>query len=117
VQLHAVVLNLVVNAMDAMAATVPADRVIRISVHPDVHHGRNAASVRVVDRGIGLGHVQMPRLFDAFYTTKATGMGMGLAISRTIVEAHGGRLCAESNDGVPGATFTFILPATETLHA
>jgi two-component system sensor kinase FixL len=117
VQLQQVVLNLVVNAMDAMAATVPADRVIRISVHPDVHHGRNAASVRVVDRGIGLGHVQMPRLFDAFYTTKATGMGMGLAISRTIVEAHGGRLCAESNDGVPGATFTFILPATETLHA
>ena len=62
------------------------------------------------DRGIGLHDGQADRLFEAFYTTKPHGMGLGLAISRSIIEAHGGRLWAESNQG-PGATFSFRLPA------
>ena len=62
------------------------------------------------DRGIGLHGGQADRLFEAFYTTKPHGMGMGLAISRSIIEAHGGRLWAQSNHG-PGATVAFSLPA------
>jgi signal transduction histidine kinase len=64
----------------------------------------------VQDFGIGLKTEAMERLFDAFYTTKPQGMGMGLAISRSIIEDHGGRLWAEPNAG-PGATFLFSLPA------
>ncbi|MCW5890308.1 MAG: PAS domain S-box protein [bacterium] len=115
VELQQVLLNLLVNGMDAMHATPPSERVLRISIRRDVHHGSPAATVRVADRGAGLGTVQIARLFDAFYTTKSNGMGMGLAICRTIVEAHGGRLWAEANQG-PGATFAFTLPAAADAH-
>jgi len=64
----------------------------------------------VQDAGTGFKPGEMERLFETFYTTKAHGMGMGLAISRSIIEAHGGRLWAEPNQG-PGATFSFSLPA------
>jgi len=64
----------------------------------------------VQDHGIGLNAAQVGRLFDAFYTTKPDGMGMGLAISRSIIEMHGGRLWAEPNQGL-GATFSFSVPA------
>lgn len=74
--------------------------------------GRPAATIRVRDRGVGLSSAQRDRLFEAFYTTKANGMGMGLAISRSIIEAHGGRMWAEPNTG-PGATFAFTLPSAE----
>ena len=69
-----------------------------------------AATISVRDSGVGLRGVELRRLFDAFYTTKAHGMGMGLAISRSIIEAHGGRLWVEEEPG-PGATFSFTLPA------
>jgi signal transduction histidine kinase len=69
----------------------------------------NGVVVAVQDSGIGLAAESLDHLFDAFYTTKPSGMGMGLAISRTIIEAHGGRLWAAPNAG-PGATFQFILP-------
>jgi signal transduction histidine kinase len=67
-------------------------------------------AVAVQDCGVGIDPRETERLFQAFHTTKAGGMGMGLAISRSIVEAHGGRLWAEPNRG-PGATFQFMLPA------
>jgi signal transduction histidine kinase len=63
----------------------------------------------VKDSGVGLDPQAKEKVFDAFYTSKSVGMGMGLAISRSIVEHHGGRLWAESNDG-PGATFLFTIP-------
>lgn len=107
IQLQQVVINLVVNALDAMAACEPSARTLRITtLSPDPQTVR--LSVR--DAGTGLSAEQLDRLGEPFYTTKAAGMGMGLAISRSILEAHGGRLWAENNpEG--GATFHVILPA------
>jgi two-component system sensor kinase FixL len=67
--------------------------------------------VWVTDAGRGLRSQEIGRVFDAFFTTKSNGMGMGLPISRTIIEAHGGRIWAENNAHGPGATFRFTLPA------
>ena len=110
VQLQQVLLNLVINAMDAMTGTNGADRVLEIRARQDTGNGTCVATVSVQDRGVGLDGVEIGRLFEPFYTTKSEGMGMGLAISRSIIEAHGGRLWAEPNRG-PGATFSFSLPA------
>jgi signal transduction histidine kinase len=110
VQLQQVLLNLVVNGMDAMGAVDAQERLLVIRVRPDVQDGSSAATVSVQDHGVGLNAAQMERLFEAFYTTKPHGMGMGLAISRSIVEMHGGRLWAEPNRG-PGALFSFSVPA------
>jgi signal transduction histidine kinase len=71
--------------------------------------GQSFVLIAVAASGIGLKAENLPRLFEAFYTTKAEGMGMGLAISRSIVEAHGGRLWATPNADL-GATFQFMLP-------
>jgi PAS domain S-box-containing protein len=111
VQLQQVLLNLVVNAMDAMSSLKESERRIEIVGQPDSYDGHSGVRLSVTDRGIGLHGGETDRLFEAFYTTKANGMGLGLAISRSIIEAHGGRLWAESNNG-PGATFAFHLPAT-----
>jgi C4-dicarboxylate-specific signal transduction histidine kinase len=102
VQVQQVLVNLIRNGMDAMDA-ISDDRVLGVRVH------RRGDEIRVDvnDRGQG---VEFPeRVFEPFFTTKQHGMGMGLAISRSIVEAHGGRLWAE-NSGSQGATFTFTLP-------
>ncbi len=109
VELQQVLLNLVVNGMDAMNTVAEAERVLEIRARSDSQDGSAAAKICVQDRGIGLHTGQMERLFEAFYTTKPHGMGMGLAISCSIIKAHGGRLWAEST--VPGATFCFSLPA------
>src|SRR6185436_17031400 len=109
VQLQQVLLNLVVNGMDAMGTVDDQGRLLVIRGRQDVQEGGPAATISVQDHGIGLDAAQMGRLFEAFYTTKPHGMGMGLAISRSIIEAHGGRLWAEPNQG-PGATFVFSLP-------
>ena len=110
VQLLQVLLNLVVNGMDAMSSVDEPKRRLDILGRPDTRDGGPAARISVQDRGVGLDAGRMDRLFEAFYTTKPHGMGMGLAICRSIIEAHGGRLWAESNQG-PGATFSFSLPA------
>lgn len=110
VQLQQVLLNLVVNGMDAMNTTEESKRVVTIRGRSQTREGILEASVSVHDAGSGLKPEEMDRLFEAFYTTKPQGMGMGLAISRSIIEAHGGRLWAEFDTG-PGATFIFSLPS------
>jgi predicted ATPase/signal transduction histidine kinase len=111
VQLQQVLLNLVVNGMDAMESVDESSRVLAISVRQESREGVPEASVSVTDQGTGFKPDDKDRLFEAFYTTKPHGMGMGLAISRSIIEAHGGRLWAQANDG-PGATVIFSLPAS-----
>jgi len=105
VQLQQVILNLVMNGIEAMSAVTDRSRDLLIR---SCQHESDKVLVAVQDSGMGLDSKNMERIFDAFYTTKAQGMGMGLAISRSIVENHGGRLWAVPNDG-PGATFQFTL--------
>jgi len=108
IQIQQVLLNLVMNGIEAMSAIAARDRTltVRVCLHEvDDQHG---VRVCIQDAGVGL-QMDQSRLFEAFYTTKPSGLGMGLAISRSIVEAHGGKLWAEPNDG-PGATFCFVLP-------
>jgi PAS domain S-box-containing protein len=106
VQLQQVVLNLVMNGIEAMSTVVDRPRALVIRTQND-----EAEQVRVTvqDSGIGLDTKTMERIFDAFYTTKQGGMGMGLSISRSIIKNHGGRLWAVANDG-PGTTFHFTFP-------
>jgi signal transduction histidine kinase len=106
VGLQQVVLNLVMNALEAMGAVAEGARILTIEVG---WHGRHALRVAVRDSGTGVTDDDRDRIFDAFHTTKPLGIGMGLTISRSIVEAHGGRLWASPNDG-PGTTFQFTLP-------
>ncbi|WP_443678662.1 sensor histidine kinase [Paraburkholderia unamae] len=107
VQLQQVVLNLAINAMDAMHETDPASRVLTIATKR-VSHG---VAFVVADRGCGLGGVGVRRLFEPFYTTKPHGMGLGLSIVRSIVEAHHGRIDVAARDG-GGTEFTVWLPCT-----
>ena len=110
VQIEQVLLNLVMNGIEAMSAAAAKDR--KLTVHTGSHEAEDQRGVlvRIQDAGVGLRQEDTSRLFEAFYTTKLNGLGMGLAICRSIVEAHGGKLWAEPNDG-PGATFCFVLPA------
>jgi PAS domain S-box-containing protein len=112
VQLQQVLLNLVVNGMDAMNSVDESRRVLIIRARHEMRDGRREALVSVQDAGTGLKPEETARLFEAFYTTKSQGMGMGLAISRSIIEAHGGRLWAEPIQG-SGATFLFSLPVED----
>ena len=106
VQLQQVILNLVRNASDAMNGIDdrPRHLVIKIEREED---DRVRLSVR--DAGVGFEPRGERKLFDAFYTTKSGGMGIGLSVSRSIIESHHGRLWATLNDG-PGATFSFSIP-------
>jgi len=107
IQLQQVILNLILNAVEAMSDVSPQPRELSVSSAKD---GPNGALVSVRDSGTGLDGAALDRIFEAFYTTKAHGMGIGLAVSRTIIQAHGGRLWAAPN--VPqGAIFQFTLPA------
>src|SRR5712691_7639202 len=110
VQLQQVLLNLVMNGMDAMNAVEESKRVLTINGRRETRISMLGALLGVQDAGTGFKPAEMDRLFQAFYTTKPHGLGMGLAICRSIIEAHGGRLWAEPNQG-PGATFLFTLPA------
>ena len=106
VQLQQVVMNLILNAIEAMSTVEDRERVVVIGTQRG--EGGDEVWVAVRDSGIGLDPVRAERIFDAFHTTKPDGLGMGLSISRSIVENHGGRLWAVPNDG-PGATFRFTL--------
>jgi signal transduction histidine kinase len=99
------VLNLLLNGLDAMTAVVDRPRELVISTHQEA---TDRVRVSVQDSGSGIEPQLVERLFEAFYTTKRGGMGMGLSISRSIVEQHGGRLWAVPNDG-PGTTFQFTV--------
>jgi C4-dicarboxylate-specific signal transduction histidine kinase len=107
VQLQQVVINLVINGIEAMAHVTDSPRWMSIRTHRD-EGGQVHLSVQ--DAGVGIDPENANRLFNAFYTTKREGMGMGLSISRSIVEAHGGRIWATNNEGF-GATIQFTLPA------
>jgi len=109
IQLQQVLLNLIVNALEAMAGITNLEKTLRIRSGAGEMDGKAAVLVQVSDSGVGLGAGEAGRLFEAFHTTKANGMGMGLWISRSIVENHGGRLTAQSNAG-SGATFQVLLP-------
>jgi len=106
VQLQQVVLNLVMNAIESMSEVADRPRELVIRTHND-EGGQVRVAVR--DSGIGLDPQGKERIFDAFYTTKPSGMGMGLSISRSIVQNHEGRLWAVANDG-PGTTLHFTVP-------
>ena len=111
VQLQQVLLNLVMNAIEAMITITDRPRVLQIQSHLHDLAGQSAVLVAVRDSGVGLTADGMARVFEAFYSTKPEGMGMGLWICRSIIEAHGGHLTAQPNDGV-GATFQFVLPTS-----
>jgi signal transduction histidine kinase len=109
VQLQQVILNLIVNAVEAMNGVSERSRGLLIGTGKDASGG---VLVAVQDSGPGLNSESVERLFDSFYTTKPGGMGMGLSICRSIVEAHGGRIWATANAG-PGITMQFTLPIND----
>ena len=108
VQLQQVILNLMVNAIDSMIGTASRDR--RLVARTESGEGMVRVAVR--DSGTGIPADQLEHIFEAFFTTKAAGLGMGLAIARSIVRSHGGRLWAENNT-TGGATFTLALPTVQ----
>jgi two-component system sensor kinase FixL len=108
VQLQQVLLNLVMNAFDSMEQTPARDRAVVVTAR----HDARQIVVTCCDSGTGLDSDILDRMFQPFYTTKPGGLGMGLSISRSIVQLHGGRLWAENNaDG--GASFRFTLPVPD----
>ncbi|MBK7424363.1 MAG: GHKL domain-containing protein [Propionivibrio sp.] len=108
IQIQQVLINLVLNALDAVADLPEARRTILVSVA--VRAG--AIAIAVSDRGHGIAPANLPQIFDSFFTTKPQGMGLGLSIARTIVEAHGGRLRAENRPG-GGAVFRVEWPVAD----
>ncbi|MDP2895444.1 MAG: PAS domain S-box protein [bacterium] len=108
IQIQQVLMNLMMNGMESMAEVGAESRKLVVTTSP---HDGNAVLVSIQDAGLGLDEENMAKLFTPFFTTKAEGMGMGLAIARSIVEAHGGRLWATNNPD-RGATFHFTLPVS-----
>ncbi|WP_195909457.1 trifunctional serine/threonine-protein kinase/ATP-binding protein/sensor histidine kinase [Rhizobium tubonense] len=108
VQLQQVILNLLLNAVDAMANVEDRPRTVVVETSLQ---GSGGIKLTVRDSGTGVDAKTVEKLFQAFYTTKANGMGVGLSICRSIIESHGGRLMATANEDGPGATFAFDLPS------
>jgi PAS domain S-box-containing protein len=113
VHLQQVLLNLILNGMDALNGASREDRRVSVTALLD---GAQTVEIAVSDTGTGIPADKLAHVFDPFFTTKLNGMGMGLPISRTIIEAHGGRFWAENNDS-GGATFRFTLPIAEEAAA
>jgi C4-dicarboxylate-specific signal transduction histidine kinase len=109
VQLQQVVLNLILNAVEAMSSVEAGTRELSISTEQSQTGG---VRVAVRDSGPGIDPEHLERVFEAFYTTKSSGMGMGLSICRSIIEAHGGRLWGDANEP-RGAIFQFTVPSAE----
>jgi PAS domain S-box-containing protein len=109
VQLQQVLLNLLINALDSLRAAPDRPRLLQIRAS---HDEPGTVRVSVRDSGVGIDPAHADRLFEAFFTTKPHGFGMGLAISYSIIEAHGGRLWMTPNDG-PGVTFHFTVPVPQ----
>jgi PAS domain S-box-containing protein len=107
VQLQQVILNLILNAADAMRAVDDRPRNLWLATARDDPGG---VTLSVRDEGVGIDAQSVERLFDPFYTTKSEGMGIGLAVSRSIIQSHDGRLWATPNGDRPGATFAFSIP-------
>jgi C4-dicarboxylate-specific signal transduction histidine kinase len=106
IQLQQLVLNLFMNGIEAMSAVADRPRELAVTTQ---NGETDQVLVTVRDSGVGLDPQGRERIFEAFYTTKPEGMGMGLSISQSIIQNHGGRLWAVANDG-PGATFRFTVP-------
>jgi len=107
VQLQQVIVNLILNGIEAMSAVTDRPRLLVIRSETGA---ADEVRVAVRDYGTGIDPKHDKRIFDPFYTTKAQGMGMGLSLSHSVIDAHGGRLWA-SNNADHGATFQFTLPA------
>jgi C4-dicarboxylate-specific signal transduction histidine kinase len=112
VQIQQVLINLARNAFEALSASKPVDQTVVMQTRRSSFGG---AAFLVIDHGEGIPQDRLGQIFDAYFSTRAEGMGMGLAISRTIVEAHGSRLTVESEPGV-ATTFRFTLPASGAVH-
>ena len=108
--LQQVLLNLILNGMDALNGASPEDR--RVSVAVRLQWARGPSRSPSATHGPGIPADALAQIFNPFFTTKPNGMGMGLAISRTIIEAHGGRIWAENRHG-GGAAFRFTLPIAD----
>jgi two-component system, LuxR family, sensor kinase FixL len=107
IQIQQVILNLLQNAVDATKVSTTGRAEVRIRAS---RFKPGFLLVEVEDEGTGISAADLQRLFDPFFTTKPNGLGIGLSISRSIIESHGGRLWAETNVN-GGATFRFTLPA------
>jgi signal transduction histidine kinase len=112
VQLQQVVLNLILNAVEAMGSVEAGPRELLIGTEQNPTDG---VLMAVRDSGPGIDPEHLERVFQAFYTTKSSGVGMGLSICRSIIDAHGGRLWADANEP-RGAVFQFALPGAEEAH-
>jgi C4-dicarboxylate-specific signal transduction histidine kinase len=108
IQMQQVLVNLIMNAFDAMREIPVPRRKVEITTE---QNGDGAVRTSVRDYGVGISRETSERMFEQFFTTKAEGLGMGLAIVRSIVESHGGKIEAENVDG-GGARFSFILPTS-----
>jgi signal transduction histidine kinase len=107
VQLQQVLLNLIMNAIDAMTMREQGPRELLIRTSDD---SEESVHIEVRDSGIGVSEDSLARMFEPFYSTKAQGTGIGLSISRSIIEAHNGRLWAKRNEPTPGLTLHITLP-------
>ena len=110
VQLQQVIFNLITNAIDAMDTVIDRARSLRVTSELK---GSDGVVVKIADTGTGIAPENVDRIFDTFFTTKSHGMGMGLAICRSIIESHGGTLSALPGDP-HGAVFQLILPISRS---
>jgi len=111
VHLQQALINLILNGMEAMADTPESKRDLLVRT---ATNGQRRVEMSVTDSGRGILPEKLPRLFESFFTTKENGMGLGLAIARSIIDSHQGQIFAENNSDV-GATFRFDLPVSDEL--